>query len=922
VINRKTRAWSNRTRATASATIRCLLIGLALGACSESSGSRLDPSGTRLGPAPDMSVGRPASPHGRSLDRRPALELLDTHETGLFNRGAAEIVDYHPATHRAFVVNSRAARVGVLELGPRGFRHGERMLEPRRDIPEFGAGQVTSLAVSGDLVAVALCAGSNDRRGRVAFYGAVDLSYLGAVTVGYVPDMLTFTPDGRHVLVANEGEQVRSSAQRIVADPEGSVSIIDVSRGVESASVAQVGFAGFDARIEEYRNAGVRIPRLGDSFFDSGEGEVKLSTDLEPEYIAVAPDGRTAWVSLQENDAVAVLDVAAARFTELLPLGMKDFSRGLPTIQTAGWRERPAADTVLASRTAAEEDASARDTAPADDPLGMWFEPDESGHDREVFYLLRGRVIERVRVENTAAAEVARAATLADPRERRAYRGLARDRRDHTFWVGDARRPIIYQFAADGQLLHQLAPPEAARPTTDAAAARADSYRDPGVAAVTIDAERHRLYALLQRGSDGPVPAGPRGFAQILVFDTDAVSPGFGRALAEYLYVVDGVGRSGATREIAGVAVEPSGELLVLEQGAGLRDGASSVFRVELGGASNVLERVSAGGSLDAYGADELTRSYGIALARKTRLFDVPAPSGDAPTRLRDLALVGDGRMVVGMRWERRGARAASDAIGLVSFGDQNCLDASDRDGAVKLRHWPVFGAYMPDGIEALHVGGEDYFVTANEGDTRDYDAKRLGDVELDPVRFPDAAALQVVPNLGRLKVSTVDGDVDGDGDLDFIEAFGARSISIWNGSGNLVSDTGSLFEEVTGVALSSAFNSNNDENASFDTRSDDKGPEPEGLEIAQIDGRSYAFVGLERVGGIVVLDLTDPWAVEFVEYVNPRNFAGSAARGSARDLGPEGLKFVPAADSPTGRGLLFVANEVSGTTSAYDVNL
>jgi 2',3'-cyclic-nucleotide 2'-phosphodiesterase/3'-nucleotidase/5'-nucleotidase len=223
---------------------------------------------------------------------------------------------------------------------------------------------------------------------------------------------------------------------------------------------------------------------------------------------------------------------------------------------------------------------------------------------------------------------------------------------------------------------------------------------------------------------------------------------------------------------------------------------------------------------------------------------------------------------------------------------------------------------------EALHVGGEDYFVTANEGDTRDYDAKRLGDVELDPVRFPDAAALQVVPNLGRLKVSTVDGDVDGDGDLDFIEAFGARSISIWNGSGNLVSDTGSLFEEVTGVALSSAFNSNNDENASFDTRSDDKGPEPEGLEIAQIDGRSYAFVGLERVGGIVVLDLTDPWAVEFVEYVNPRNFAGSAARGSARDLGPEGLKFVPAADSPTGRGLLFVANEVSGTTSAYDVNL
>jgi hypothetical protein len=181
---------------------------------------------------------------------------------------------------------------------------------------------------------------------------------------------------------------------------------------------------------------------------------------------------------------------------------------------------------------------------------------------------------------------------------------------------------------------------------------------------------------------------------------------------------------------------------------------------------------------------------------------------------------------------------------------------------------------------------------------------------------------LQSSSSLGRLKISALDGDLDRDGDLDEIHAFGARSLSVWNAFGDLVFDTGSLFEEVTAIALSSAFNSNNDANGSFDTRSDDKGPEPEGLEVAEIDGHVYAFVGLERVGGIVVLDISNPRDVVFVEYVNPRDFAGDAARGAARDLGPEGLKFVPAAQSPTGRGLLLVANEVSGTTSAYDVSL
>lgn len=174
----------------------------------------------------------------------------------------------------------------------------------------------------------------------------------------------------------------------------------------------------------------------------------------------------------------------------------------------------------------------------------------------------------------------------------------------------------------------------------------------------------------------------------------------------------------------------------------------------------------------------------------------------------------------------------------------------------------------------------------------------------------------------GLRRISALDGDLDRDGDLDEIHAFGARSLSVWDASGRLVFDSGSLLEDVTALALSSGFNSNNDTNGSFDTRSDDKGPEPEGLAIGEVDGRWYAFLGLERVGGIVVLDVTEPRRASFIEYVNPRNFAGNVERGGALDLGPEGLEFVPAERSPTGRGLLLVANEVSGTTTAYHVNL
>ena len=114
-------------------------------------------------------------------------------------------------------------------------------------------------------------------------------------------------------------------------------------------------------------------------------------------------------------------------------------------------------------------------------------------------------------------------------------------------------------------------------------------------------------------------------------------------------------------------------------------------------------------------------------------------------------------------------------------------------------------------------------------------------------------------------------------------------------------------------------FNSTNDANGSFDTRSDNKGPEPEGLAVGTIAGRTYAFVGLERIGGVAVFDITVPSRSAFVDYVNTRDFSGDLATNGS-DSGPEGLVFVAATDSPTGSPLLLVGNETSGTTTVFAV--
>ncbi|WP_418514383.1 choice-of-anchor I family protein [Deinococcus sp. RM] len=244
-------------------------------------------------------------------------------------------------------------------------------------------------------------------------------------------------------------------------------------------------------------------------------------------------------------------------------------------------------------------------------------------------------------------------------------------------------------------------------------------------------------------------------------------------------------------------------------------------------------------------------------------------------------------------------------------------LDASDRDGGVNIKTWPVLGAYMPDAIASVQVNGQTYLLTANEGDTRDYtgfgDEVKVADLTLDAAKFPTGADLKLEKNLGRLVVSKLDHDTDGDGDADRLVAFGGRSLSIWKADGTLLADTGDLFEQTTSGL--SSFNSNGTRET-FDTRSDNKGPEPEGVTTGVIGARTFAFVGLERTGGVMVLDVTDPAKPALVQYSNDIKATETAKSGLAGDLAPEGLLFIPAADSPNGKALLVTANEVSGSTT------
>ncbi|HHP7231070.1 MAG TPA: choice-of-anchor I family protein [Xenococcaceae cyanobacterium] len=472
-----------------------------------------------------------------------SLTPIGTFNTGV--EGAAEIPAYDAVSQRLFVVNAEAEVIDVYDLS------NPSNLTPIFEIA-LTSGTPNSVAVYNGLVAVAVADNTQTERGSVAFFDA-DGNFISATEVGVLPDMLTFTPDGSKVLVANEGEP----NDEYTIDPEGSISIIDV----ETKEVTTASFEGFNDQKQALIDRGVRIFGPGAS----------VAQDLEPEYIAVAPDGNTAFVTLQENNAVAVVDIATSTVTEIIPLGFKDYSQ--------------------------EENA-----------------------------------------------------------------------------------------------------------------------------------------------------------------------------------------------------LDPSNE---------------------------------------------------------------------------------------------------DDGINIAAFDN-------------------LLGMYQPDAIASYQANGETYYITANEGDARDYDGfseeVRVADLVLDPTAFPNGSELQQAENLGRLLTTTTLGDTDGDGDVEEIYSYGGRSFAIWNSNGELVFDSENEFATITADLVPELFNSQGDAE-SFDSRSDDKGTEPEGVVTGVVGDKTYAFIGLERIGGVMVYDVSNPTDPEFVQYVR-----------SEGDVAPEGLAFIPGEESPSGKPLLTVAYEVSGSVTVFEI--
>ncbi|QVL52832.1 MAG: esterase-like activity of phytase family protein [Cyanobium sp. M30B3] len=241
----------------------------------------------------------------------------------------AEISAYNPITGYLYTVGGGSGAIVVSDLSDPANPKAVAVATPLDN-----SETLQSAAVFGKLLAVAVEETDSSGPGFVQFY---DLSnpalpvHLSTVSVGPLPDMVKFNGDGSKLLVTNEGEP----NALYTIDPEGSISVINTSGYLAATPVAPVqadvqtiGFGAWENRRAELINRGIRIgQRLGVT--------TTVAQDIEPEAIAISADGSTAWISLQENNAFAVLDLSGAEpvVKEIFSAGIKDWSRGVASAQ-------------------------------------------------------------------------------------------------------------------------------------------------------------------------------------------------------------------------------------------------------------------------------------------------------------------------------------------------------------------------------------------------------------------------------------------------------------------------------------------------------------------------------------------------------------------------------------------------------------
>ncbi|RYY33919.1 MAG: alkaline phosphatase [Sphingobacteriaceae bacterium] len=222
--------------------------------------------------------------------------------------GAAEITAYDSVTQRLFIVinneDDNTNRIEVVDFS----NPASMKVITSINVQPYG-GMVNSVSVYNGKLAAAIESTDKQANGKVAIFKTGDYSLIKAVEVGALPDMVTWSPNGKYILTANEGEPNSDYTN----DPKGTVSIISVENDY---AVTTIDFSAFSGQEAALKAKGLRVFGLNADF-------VK---DIEPEYVTVSSDSKTAWVTLQENNAIAKINIDTKAITDIFPLGFKDYN--------------------------------------------------------------------------------------------------------------------------------------------------------------------------------------------------------------------------------------------------------------------------------------------------------------------------------------------------------------------------------------------------------------------------------------------------------------------------------------------------------------------------------------------------------------------------------------------------------------------
>jgi len=762
-----------------------------------------------------------------------SLTKLSTYETGIFDESAAEIASYDEKNGYLVFVNAEDNEVVILNMADPENPVKVRAIDVETEV---SGGKANSVAVQNGVIAVAVEADAKDGNGSVVFYEAVSGNHLKTVTVGVLPDMVAFTPDGTKVLSANEGEPEDDYSK----DPEGSISVIDVSSGASNATVTTLNFNGFDANKAALISAGVRI-------FGADVSKAYSVTDFE--------DGATLFYTGFDDDNL----------------------NGLDTVSVIGEQSWTTADFGLPSPSA---------------KMSGYVSSTKTRHDNEDWLIIPALDLTTKSDVKLSFAEAIN------------YENISVDNNQQVL--------ISTNYSGSGN-------PNAASWDTLQVTGRSGGKSWTFVTVDDIDLSAYEgessvHIAFKYRSSFTEDNASTWEIDNIKVFAENAA-----------IQLADASGIS-------------TGQWITLDSdNANAETDAALPYQVESVNGNKIMLTTGFESEFDGGKFEEGTDTSADASAWTVYLHENTATvSQDLEPEY--VAISPDSKTAYVTCQENNALIVVNletntiSEIKALGFKDHsvpgNGLDASDKGKKIDIATYPnLKGMYMPDAAVAYQIGGKAYLFTANEGDAREYDALieevRVKDIMLDEAAFPNASVLQDKEVLGRLTVTNTMGDIDGDGDFDALYSFGARSFSIWDASGNLVWDSGDQIEKATAIAYPEYFNSDNDEEGDLDPRSDAKGPEPEAIAVGTINGSTYAFVGLERIGGVMIFDVTNPAAPVFKKYINNRDFTVNPKDNlsAAGDLGPECVVFVPASSRTDSKNLLIVSNEVSGTVTTYEIS-